>query len=236
MDQHRVQQEMALPFASDVEGSNEPEIRPIGPFENQSIAERPSDRMRRHKDPLGARRIAGAKTFQLIDKRIQVTSCYCEYPLGPWETSMGELRAMRLARHGAEHFVHGLASRSAGVPGARWAKHLEYTLRSQKHISDPAHCYSVTEFLTVLWTSFDYAPRSVECLTALRSREQLYGGVCSAFNGGYPSVVSSLANHIPNYVSYSSFQTLPDKFPNADFPDQLAERKTRLDHLRVRIS
>jgi hypothetical protein len=46
----------------DVERSDEPEIRPISPFKNQSIAERPSGRMCRHKNPLGAGRIVYAET------------------------------------------------------------------------------------------------------------------------------------------------------------------------------
>jgi hypothetical protein len=58
---------------SDVEGSDEPEIRPIGSFKNESIAERPSHRMCRYKNPLGSGRIASAEAFQLIDEGVHVS-------------------------------------------------------------------------------------------------------------------------------------------------------------------
>ena len=57
----------------DVEGRDEPEVGPVGALEDQSIAERPADGVRRHEHPLRSRGIGRAETFQLVDKWVHVS-------------------------------------------------------------------------------------------------------------------------------------------------------------------
>src|SRR5688500_5553031 len=54
----------------DVEWRDESQIRPISPAEHQAIAQRVADEMRRDQHPLRARRMCGAQTLQLFDKRL----------------------------------------------------------------------------------------------------------------------------------------------------------------------
>ena len=56
----------------DVERCDEPEVGPVGALEDQPVAERPANGVRRDKHPLRSRGIGRAETFQLVDKRVHV--------------------------------------------------------------------------------------------------------------------------------------------------------------------
>ena len=56
----------------DVERRDEAQVDPVGALEGEPLAERAADRVRRHEDPLRARGMGRAETFQLVDKWIHV--------------------------------------------------------------------------------------------------------------------------------------------------------------------
>ena len=59
-------QERGTHAERDIKRRHEPEVRPVRALQDQSVAECSANGVRGHKDPLGARGVDRAETFELF--------------------------------------------------------------------------------------------------------------------------------------------------------------------------